>query len=100
MKLENWCIISRAFPCLQAPEQERSCLHGFVSGHVRCSDGKEVTTSMVTSRNGDKVVTKSGSEYELGAVDAAYESLFPNARERLLTGLRPVLQVAAGVYDI
>ena len=55
---------------------------------------------MVTSRNGDKVVTKSGSEYELGAVDAAYESLFPNARERLLTGLRPVLQLAAGVYDI
>jgi hypothetical protein len=100
MKLENWCVISKGIPCLQPPEQERSCLHGFVSGHLRCSDGKEVTTSMVTSRNGDHVVTKSGSEYELGAVDAAYESLYPNARQRLLTSLRPMVRVAVEAYDI
>src|ERR1051325_6577137 len=88
MKLEKWCVISRSSPMMQPPETERFCLHGFVSGHPRCADGKEVTTSLVVSRNGNKVVTKSGSEYELGLVDSLYESEFPNARQRLFGRLR------------
>jgi hypothetical protein len=88
MKLDHWCLISRNAPLLQPPEQERCCLHGIVLGHPRCADGKEITTSLVVSRNGNCVVTKSGNEYELGEVDKVYESLFPNARQRLFAGLR------------
>ena len=87
MQLDNWCVISRPWPALVAPEQDRFCLHGFVRGHPRCADGKEVTTSLVVSQHGEKVVTKSGSEYELGHVNSTYESLYPNARQRLLTRL-------------
>ena len=92
MKLDSWCLISRSYPALPPPEQEHCCLHGLVSGHPRCHDGKEVTTSFIVSRDGSKVVTKSGSEYELGDVDASYEALYPNARTRLLAGLSSLLQ--------
>jgi hypothetical protein len=51
----------------------------------------------VVWHSGDKVITKSGSEYELGQADAAYESLFPNAKQRLLARLSPGPQL---VYDI
>jgi hypothetical protein len=88
MKLDKWCVLSRSSPALQPPELERLCLHGVVSGHARCADGKEVTTSIVIYRNGNKVVTKSGSEYELGNVDPSYESLYPHAHERLMARLR------------
>ena len=100
MKLEKWCVLLRSSPTLEPPEQERFCLHGSVFGHPRCADGKEVTTSLVVSRNGDKVVTKSGSEYELGAVDPFYESLYPNARQRVFAGLRPVMQLRSVAYEI
>jgi len=99
MKLDQWCVVSRNFISLPAPEQERCCLHGKVSGHPRCANGKTVTTSLLVSRSGNKVVTKSGSEYELGDVDAAYEALYPNARRRLLDGLRPALEPRI-VYEI
>src|SRR5512140_3207629 len=95
MKLDQWCVVSRTFPSLPPPEQERCCLHGQVTGHPRCSDGKKVTTSLVVSRDGDNGVTKSGSAYELGEPDPAYEARSPNARQRLLAGLRPALAVLA-----
>jgi hypothetical protein len=85
---------------LQPPEHGRVCLHGFVIGHPRCQDGKEVTTSLVVSRHGNKVVTKSGSEYELGEVDPSYESLYPNARRRLLAYLRAEAALGQTVYEI
>jgi len=99
MKLDRWCVISRTTLSLPPPEQERCCLHGSVSGHPRCLDGKQVTTSLVVSRSGNKVVTKSGSEYELGDADPDYEALYPNARQRLLAGLRPALP-GPGNYEI
>jgi hypothetical protein len=99
MKLDCWCLISRALPSLPPPEQERCCLHGYVTGHPRCGDGKEITTSLVVSRTGDKVLTKSGSEYELGNVNAAYEALYPDARERLLACLSSVFDAPLG-YEI
>jgi hypothetical protein len=100
MKLEKWCVLLRTSPALQPPERERFCLHGSVFGHPRCADGKEVTTSLVISRNGDKVVTKSGSEYELGDVDPFYEFLYPHARDRLLSGLRPKEASTLTAYEI
>jgi hypothetical protein len=100
MKLEKWCVISRSSPALEPPELERFCLHGFVSGHARCADGKEVTTSLVVGRNGINVVTKSGSEYELGIVDPVYESLYPKAKRRLLARLQSVAPLLASGYEI
>ena len=100
MKLEKWCVVSRACPSLQPPEQERRCLHGLVTGHPDCVDGRAVTTSLIVGRNGNRVVTKSGSEYELGEVDAFYESLHPEARGRLLAALRPVSDPDGSGYEI
>ena len=74
-------------------------MHGFVSGHPCCADGKEVTTSCVVGRAGNKVVTKSGSEYELGTVDPAYESMFPGAPQRVLARLSRIPCFVAG-YEI
>ena len=99
MKLDRWCVVSRNSPALEAPEQERCCLHGFVSGHSRCADGKEVTTSMLVNRDGNCVMTKSGSLYELGTADSTYESLFPDAKSRLLMRLRAVAPLEA-IYEI
>lgn len=100
MKLRRWCAVSRTSPSLLPPEQERLCLHGLVSGHPRCADGREVTTSLIVSRNGNKVVTKSGSEYELGEVDPLYEAMFPNALDRLLRRLQPHIAWTASAYEI
>jgi hypothetical protein len=100
MRLEKWCVISRNSPSLQSPEQERGYLHGFVTGHPHCPDGKEVITSRIVSRKADHVVTKSGSEYELGEVDPFYGLLFPNARERLLAGLRNAQALPPKTYEI
>ena len=100
MRIENWCVLLRTSPALEPPERERFCLHGAVFGHPRCADGKEITTSLVVHRNGDRIVTKSGSEYELGAVDPFYESLYPNARQRVFAGLRPLGRPLAVAYEI
>ncbi len=100
MRLDRWCVISRSSPTLQPPEIERLCLHGFVSGHPRCADGKEVTTSRVVSQSGNVVVTKSGSSYELGSVDPAYESIFPNARQRVFARLPSYGSSLTPVYEI
>lgn len=100
MKLEKWCLIARNSLALLAPEQERACLHGFVYGHPRCADGKEVTTSLVVARDGTLIVTKSGSAYELGDADSGYEGLFPNARQRMLSSLRPAKALAEAPYEI
>jgi len=93
-RLENWCVVSRGWLGFEPPERERICLHGTVTGHPRCADGKEITTSMVVARNGHCVVTKSGNEYELGRVDAAFEMAFPEARRRLLDRLSVIVAVS------
>ena len=100
MKIDHWCVVSRSTPAFQPPEQDRTCLHGFVRGHPRCADGKEVTTSLLISRQGDRVVTKSGSEYELGDVDVVYETFYPQARERLFARLTRPGVVLASAYEI
>jgi hypothetical protein len=100
MKLDKWCVVSRSFTAWQPPEQARCCLHGLVSGHPRCADGKPVTTSLMIGCHQNRIVTKSGSEYELGEVDAAYETLYPNAQPRLLATLRSLMRPSAPAYEI
>ena len=89
MKVERWSVVSRTEYGFQPPDSESNCLQGFVTGHPSHADGKAITTSRLVGRNADRVVTRSGSEYELGEPDPAYESQYPNAKERLLEGLKP-----------
>lgn len=87
MKLDNWRAISGICDASPGPEQGLLRLRGTVTGHPRCEDGREVTTSLVLSRQGECIVTQSGSHYDLGKPNSDYESQFPNARERLLVAL-------------
>lgn len=88
MKLEHWSVLSRAQWNLQPPEAEGLSLCGLVQGHPHHADGREVTTSPVIGLTAQRVVTRSGSEYELGQASPTYERLFPNARARLLAKLK------------
>lgn len=88
MRIENWSIVTKPDPYL-APELRGQYLHGKVYGNPSFADGEEVTTSRIALAVGnDAIRTKSGSIYELGAVDPAYEALYPNAQERLLKSLQ------------
>lgn len=85
IKLSAWSIIStppKDNP-YTPPELWSLRLHGFVYGHLRFKDGSEITTSRIMGKRGNTVVTYSGSEYELGDVDPAYEKLYPDAYNRL-----------------
>ncbi len=87
MKLDHWSLRSRPLGRIEPPEVPGVCLFGNVVGHPYHLDGKEVLTTAVLHFGLDCVITKSGSEYELGEIDPAYEMLYPGARERLLQAL-------------
>lgn len=84
MRIENWCVTSRPTNPYQPPELQGRHLHGKVYGHPHFPDGEELMTSRIALMyNANEVVTKSGSVYELGEVDPAYEAQFPDAQKRL-----------------
>jgi len=83
MRLENWSVGSNA-SSYTAPELVSLRLHGNVYGHPRFDEGEEVTTSAIDKIDGDVVVTRSGSRYELGEVDPEYEKIYPDAKAKLL----------------
>lgn len=87
MRMENWAIVSDPY---QAPEISGQYLRGNIYNSVnpRHEDGDGITTSRIVGKTSDnKVITKSGSVYELGVVLPDYEQHFPNARDRLLNTL-------------
>jgi len=87
MKINNWAIVSTNSP-YTAPKMVACRLRGEVFGHPRFPDGKPVTTSSISHVTADrKVVTNSGSVYELGDPLSEYEQKYPNAKERLLADL-------------
>ena len=86
-RLEHWSLRSRPLGLVEAPEQEDVCLFGVIVGHPFHRDGKEVLTSPVRHYRANRIVTKSGSEYELGSVDPSYERCYPAALQRLLSCL-------------
>lgn len=86
-RLESWSVTGGNNP-YTAPELRTLHLQGMVYGHPMFDEGHPVLTTPIVSVVDDRVVTKSGSIYELGEVDAAYEYQFPNARERLFFVLR------------
>lgn len=92
MKLENWSFTAKGNDGFKAPEQLIPCLQGNVFGHSnpKNHDGKFIATSRLMGKRNGRVVTQTGSEYELGEVDPNYEKAFPNARERLFTQLKKV----------
>ncbi len=84
MKLENWSVAETG-DGYTPPERRFPILQGNVFGHPgRHEDGKLISTSPIIKLVNGKILTKSGSEYELGKIDEEYEKCFPNARQRLL----------------
>lgn len=69
------------------PDFSTPILHGNVYGHEEIQDGQTIISSIVIGVKNGKVITKSGSEYELDDVDPNYENIFPNAKERVLQSL-------------
>jgi hypothetical protein len=90
MILKNWSLIVRYKDPYSPPEEWTTCLHGNVYEHPRFDDGKEITTSSIEGKVGDKVKTHSGSLYELQDIDPEYEKIYPNAKERLLKTLKEI----------
>ena len=83
-RLQQWSLRSRRLGQWQSPEEEGVCLFGFVVGHPRHRNGKEVLTTPVIRCCANRIVTRSGNEYELGLTDPAYERRYPGALQRLL----------------
>ncbi len=87
MKLTNWSIVSRTANPFQAPELGTQCLYGNVYNNPKFEDNQDVTTSRIIGKRNGKVVTRSGSEYELDGVDPIYEAAYPDAFNRLMNTL-------------
>jgi hypothetical protein len=88
MKLENWSVVYGPWDGYKAPEQITSHLYGFVYGNPKFVDGIDITTSAIRGQRDGRIVTQSGTEYELGATDPIYETKFPDARQRLFNSLK------------
>ena len=107
-KLQHWSLRSRPLGEWQSPEDDGVCVFGFLMGHPRHCDGKEVLTSRVVRCQDNRIVTKSGSEYELGSPDPSYERSYPGALQRLFARLeqcpskvvRPVDSPRTGVASL
>ena len=87
VRLENWSVVNNQDP-YKAPELRRAGLCGKAYGHPLHSDGTPIITSPVLMVHDGLVFTKSGSVYELGAVDPAYEDVYPDARQRLFGDIK------------
>lgn len=86
INMENWSVAYSGDE-YTAPEARIPILRGDVVGHPNLGDAKGITTTRIIGKRGENIVVKSGKEYILGIVDAEYEKLYPNAKERLLKSL-------------
>jgi len=84
MRLEQWSIVFHG-DLYKAPEQRIPRLLGAVYGHPIWPDGSLARTSPIdiVDAETETITTASGSVYELGEVDPAYEEKYPGARERI-----------------
>lgn len=94
-KLDNWSIISgvnhnwkRPPDNYTAPELITHHLRGEISNDYRFDEGTIVYTSTIVKKKGNNIITRSGTEYEIGNPLPEYEKEFPNAKQRLLDGLQ------------
>lgn len=87
-RIENWAVVvDQSKHRYQAPEQCRYFLTGEVFDHPRFTDGEKITTTSITGKREGRVVTLSGSEYELGTPAEDYEKFSPQAKGRVLGSL-------------
>lgn len=84
-RLENWSV-------LVDHDGPNRYLKGVVSGHPRLPDGAEIRSTSIQGRRETRIVTLSGSEYELGTPDPQYLRFFPNALSHVLEGLPEMLK--------
>lgn len=89
MRIEAWSVVWSESDPYSPPEMKTQHLSGNVYGHNRFYDGTGITTTAIVAVSGGRVVTRSGSEYELGDPEPEYEAAYPNAKQRLL-GTLPV----------
>jgi len=83
-KLNKWSLTTRPpSSAYQPPEHMLPCLQGNVEGHPTFPDGDHILTAAIVKITETEVVTKTKT-YELGDIDPAYESEFPNAHKRLI----------------
>ncbi len=86
-RLENWSVKTKGnFPFAVSMPY----LNGDVYEDHRFKDGSNISTSTISGKLGDLIVTKSGTVYTLGNPSEFCERNFPNAKEDLLRVLNPV----------
>lgn len=77
MRIDNWGLLQLGSLFNPVAPTTNMCL---------CSDvvrvkGESLLSSVIVGKHNGKVITKSGSEYELGIVNEEYEAAFPRLRE-------------------
>ena len=92
VKLENWSIWTPTSEPYQSPETGFAVLKGKAFGHPRFPEGRRVITSKIIGKRGNNILTFSGSEYVLGAVDVDYAKQYPSAKQELLDSLKEVVE--------
>ena len=82
-RLENWSVVALIQNPYMAPEARGRALTGRVYDDPRFENGTTICTTALVGVSGQTVTTRSGSVYELGEVDPAYEVTYPDALNRL-----------------
>jgi len=90
MRIENWAILYREQDPYLAPELRTNCVGGNVHDNPKFTNGTYIHTSSIEGKRGNKIVTHSGSEYELGEPNPEYEKIYPDARNRVFNSLKEV----------
>lgn len=81
--MEQW-YLSYDNGALADPKLHNLRLVGEVTGHPNHEDGKHVITSRIVKIEDNKIVTRTGTRYELGECAEFYAALYPNAKSDLL----------------
>ena len=87
IKIEDWTVVPLPANAWTADQVRPLHLVGRVSHHPHWPVGGVATTSQVIGRRGDRIVTRSGSVYELGKASAGCEAQFPDVLKRLFQTL-------------
>jgi hypothetical protein len=89
IRLESWAFGIHYNDEYTAPEAGNPVFYGKVYGHPKHADGALIRTSTVVGFSTEgKIITRSGSVYELGVVNPEYEKRFPDAQARMMKALR------------
>lgn len=79
--IENWSFGANPKSPYDPPELWQYVLQGEVMVNGKWTN---IQTTTPSYRDGEIIITRSGSRYALGEVDPEYEKLYPDARNRLM----------------